>query len=119
MSVSERKRSGWLDANLSATPPPGNGQQGGMAHRRACFPNGFFLLGEMQWAGAMPAALIAVAPKIERHGVEANQLLHKGFPLPRGARQVIAPVIEMGSTSMDNRLRLRRDGAGDRGRGAR
>jgi hypothetical protein len=49
----------------------------------------------------------------------ANQLLHKGFPLPRGVRQVIAALLETGSTLTDNRLRFRRDGAGDCGRGAR
>jgi hypothetical protein len=33
---------------------------------------------------------MALAAKIERHGVDANRLLHKRFPLPREARQVIA-----------------------------
>ena len=35
-----------------------------------------------------------LAPRIEHHGVEANQLLHKGFPLLGGARQVIAPLLK-------------------------
>ena len=36
------------------------------------------------------AGLNGRAAKIERHGVDADRLLHKRFPLPRGARQVIA-----------------------------
>ena len=52
---------------------------------RAGFANGDCLLGKAQWAGAMPSSLIAVAPKIERHGLEAGQLLRERFPLPRGA----------------------------------
>lgn len=45
--------------------------------------------GQMGWTWPRPA-LMALAAKIERHGVDANRLLHKRFPLPRGARQVIA-----------------------------
>jgi hypothetical protein len=33
---------------------------------------------------------MALAAKIERHRVDGNRLLHKRFPLPREARQVIA-----------------------------
>jgi hypothetical protein len=43
-----------------------------------------------------------------------QQLLRKSFPLPREALQSIAAVVEKASTRMDNRLSLRRNGAGDR-----
>jgi hypothetical protein len=33
---------------------------------------------------------MALAAKIERHGVDANRLRHERLPLPSGARQMIA-----------------------------
>ena len=47
-------------------------------------------------------ALMVVAAKIKWRGVEANRVLHKGFPLPLGARQAIAALIETGPRSTDN-----------------
>src|SRR5262245_7332538 len=52
---------------------------------RECLVDGCRLLGKAQRPGAMPASLIAVTPKIERHGLEAAQLLRESLPLPRGA----------------------------------
>jgi hypothetical protein len=47
--------------------------------------NGSRLLRKAQRTGAMPAVLVAMTPKIDRHGLEADELLRERSPLPRGA----------------------------------
>jgi hypothetical protein len=53
-------------------------------------------------------ALMVVAPKIKRRGVEANSCSTRGFH-GRSERQAIAALIETGPTSTDNIVGRTRD----------